>query len=354
MRVLQLIDSLEIGGAERTALNYANCLVDYVEASFICTSRKEGPLKQDIKPQVGYLFLNKKKTLDFKALRKLNGFIKKNRINMVHAHSTSYFFASLLKLRNRNLSIIWHDHNGNRVLFNKSKNRILIYCSYFFSKIITVNNELKNWAKTNTHCTKVYYLSNFSVLTKDEKQVTCLKGEAGKRLICVANLRDPKNHMFLFRAFKEASKSIDGWSLHLVGKDFEDAYSNELKSYIETHDLNNIFFYGQIKDIHYVLSQSDIGVLTSSSEGFPLTLLEYGLAKLPVIATNVGYCNHIIRNENEGTLIGINIQEFSKALLNYANNYDLRKSHGGMLYKNVVTNYNTEKNIKTLISIYGD
>ncbi|MDO5970547.1 glycosyltransferase [Flavivirga aquimarina] len=354
MRVLQLIDSLQIGGAERTAVNYANYLVNDIEASFICASRKEGPLKQEIKPGIGYLFLNRKKVLDFKAVNKLHSFIKKNQIDIVHAHSTSYFFASLLKLRNRNVSIIWHDHNGNRILVSKSKNRVLIYCSYFFSKIITVNNDLKNWAEINTHCKKVYYLSNFSVLKKEEKQVTHLKGEAGKRLICVANLRHPKNHIFLFQVFKEVSKLIDGWSLHLVGKDFDDAYSNELKGYIREHNLNNIFFYGQIKDIHYVLNQSDIGVLTSSSEGFPLTLLEYGLAKLPVIATNVGYCNHAIRNENEGTLVEVDIKEFSKALLNYINNYDLRKSHGSMLYRNIATNYNVEKNIKALISIYEE
>ncbi len=352
MRVLQLIDSLQIGGAERTAVNYANCLVDEIEGSYIGVSRKEGSLKQDIKHEVGYLFLNKKKTFDFKAVNKLNSFIKKNQIDIVHAHTTSYFFAFLLKLINRNISVIWHDHNGNRVLSNKSKNRALIYCSYFFSKIIAVNNDLKNWARINTHCNKVYYLPNFSVLKKGEKQVTHLEGIAGKRLICVANLRHPKNHIFLLQAFKEVSKSIDEWSLHLIGKDFCDAYSNELKTYIKTHNLKNVFFYGQIEDIQYVLSQSDIGVLTSSSEGFPLTLLEYGLTKLPVIATNVGFCNHIIRNESEGTLVEGNIQEFSKALLNYINNYDLRKGHGEMLYKHVTTNYNARNNIKALISIY--
>ena len=40
MRVLQLIDSLDAGGAERVAVTYANTLCEYIDASYICVTRK--------------------------------------------------------------------------------------------------------------------------------------------------------------------------------------------------------------------------------------------------------------------------------------------------------------------------
>ena len=60
MRVLQLIDSLRPGGAEKMAMTYANALVGQVEGSYLCCSRMEGMLKESLLPEVGYLFLNKK------------------------------------------------------------------------------------------------------------------------------------------------------------------------------------------------------------------------------------------------------------------------------------------------------
>src|SRR5690606_7182649 len=98
MRVLQLIDSLRPGGAEKMTVNIANALLPHVEGSFLCCTRKEGMLKNELKPEVGYLFLNKKSSLDPKAILKLIKYIRKNKIDIVHAHSTSFFLAGLLKL----------------------------------------------------------------------------------------------------------------------------------------------------------------------------------------------------------------------------------------------------------------
>ncbi|WP_260850296.1 hypothetical protein [Flavobacterium anhuiense] len=63
MRVLQLIDSLEAGGAERIAINYANALTDKIEFSGLIATRKEGQLLAQLDKDVVYHFLNKKKQL---------------------------------------------------------------------------------------------------------------------------------------------------------------------------------------------------------------------------------------------------------------------------------------------------
>jgi len=112
MKVLQLIDTLNAGGAERVALNYANELSQHLEGSYLCATRQEGPLKNQIKPEVGYLFLQKKSALDLGAVRRLSQYVKANKINLIHAHGTSFLTAVLCKLFVRNLKIVWHDHYG--------------------------------------------------------------------------------------------------------------------------------------------------------------------------------------------------------------------------------------------------
>ena len=98
MRVLQLIDSLRPGGAERMAVNYANALGKCIDASYLCCTRKEGLLKSKISSQVGYFFLNRQSTLDLKAISSLRYFVKENRIDLIQAHGNSWFIAVLVKI----------------------------------------------------------------------------------------------------------------------------------------------------------------------------------------------------------------------------------------------------------------
>ena len=85
-----------------------------IEASYLCATREEGLLKESLSKDVRYLFLNKKSTLDFKAIIKLNRFIKVNKINIIHAHASSFFIATIIKILNPKLVLIWHEHYGNR------------------------------------------------------------------------------------------------------------------------------------------------------------------------------------------------------------------------------------------------
>ena len=103
-------------------------------------------------------------------------------------------------------------------------------------------------------------------------------------LFVLANLKNPKNHFAILTAFKEIKLDDLGWTLHLVGKDYNDDYSILLKDFIRENNLeNSIFIYGSKNDVQHILAQATIGILASTAEGFPVTLLEYGLAKLPVV-----------------------------------------------------------------------
>ena len=64
--------------------------------------------------------------------------------------------------------------------------------------------------------------------------------------------------------------------------------------------MHAVFIYGACTDVQHILNQSNVGLLTSTYEGFPVTLLEYGRANVLVVCSNVGYCSQIIRNDETG------------------------------------------------------
>ncbi|AXT20739.1 glycosyltransferase [Flavobacteriaceae bacterium AU392] len=355
MRVLQLIDSLQAGGTERMAVNIANELSMFsdVEASYLCVTREEGLLKRDINKSVNYLFLNKKTTIDIKAILQFNKFIKKESIEIIHAHSTSFFLATIIKIMNKNVKLIWHDHYGNSEFLEQRKTYVLKFCSKYFSHIFSVNSKLEVWARKRLKAPKVSYLSNFVVKGNDKKETTLL-GASEKRIIHLANLRPQKDHSTLIKAFNKVIKKRPDWTLHCVGKDFNDIYSKKIKTIIkELHLEKHVYLYGSKFDIPHILSQGQIGVLSSNSEGLPLTLLEYGLGELPVISTKVGECDKVISNSLEGILIDSeNTNDLSIAILRLIDNFSEREKLGKNLYHKIINEFSSESIINLLIANY--
>lgn len=353
MRVLQLIDSLQAGGAERVAVNYANDLTTIVEKSYLCTTRIEGVLKKSLSNNVEYLFLKKDYALDLKAINKLNRFVRKNKITIIHSHTSSYFIGTLIKMLNPKIKLLWHEHYGNRDQTSAFSKFILKICSYSFSCIITVSENLKMRSEQKLKTKKVCFLSNY-VSNTNLLQLTILHGEVKKRIVCLANLRPDKDHINLLKAFKKLVKTHSDWSLHLVGQDFGDEYSKIIKHFIQEHNLEKqVFIYGSCLDVSNILSQSTIGVLSSKSEGLPLALLEYGLAKLPVVVTNVGDCNLVVKNDFLGRLVeSENEQALNDALIELIKNPKVAKRIGEALCNHINENYGKEQAINKLVKIY--
>lgn len=304
MRIVQLIDSLEAGGAERMAVTYANALSNEIECSALVASRNEGALKEQLHSKVEYLFLDKKSNVDVKAFLKFRDFVIKNKVQIIHAHGSSFFWATLLKISYPKVKVIWHDHFGNRIHLKSKTTTILRLSSKVFYRIITVNEELKNWAVLHLYCKRVKYIPNFIPELENEiVKKTILKGIDGKRIVFLANLKEPKNHLNIIIAFKSIRNNFPNWTMHLIGKDYGDVYSKTLHDFIDESNLQEtIFIYDSCNDISNILKQSTVGVLGSTYEGFPVTLLEYGKESLIVMSTNVGDCSTIIKHNENGVL----------------------------------------------------
>lgn len=353
MKILHLIDSLSVGGAERVAVNYFNGLKRNGVDVYLCATRQEGGLKNSIVDFDGYLFLGKKHTFDFKALNKLTWFCRNKNIDIIHAHSSSLFLALMVKLL-IGTKVIWHDHFGESEFLERRSSFLLRKLSFLINHVFVVNYLLKEWniEKLNLPESKVCYLPNYAELSLTGDNVE-LPG-SGYRIICLANLRSQKDHFTLFKAFKIAIKYNKNTHIILVGRDFHDVYSYAVKKELFKLGLSdNVFFIGERYDVGDVLRTCDIGILSSVSEGLPISLLEYGLAGLPVISSAVGEIPAVLEYGKYGFLFEPgNETDLATKLCHLIENKDLRISMGNKFKTHVMEKYSMKAIIDNLLRVY--
>ncbi|HTG65879.1 MAG TPA: glycosyltransferase [Flavobacterium sp.] len=351
MKVVQLIDSLDAGGAERMAVNYANVLSETIAFSGLVATRKEGDLKTQLSEDVNYLFLDKKSTLDFQAVFKLRKYIINHKIRLIQAHSSSFFLAVLVRLSLPGIKIIWHDHYGNSNFLKERPKYLLQLASLLFSGIVAVNEKLKSWSLEQLYCRNVIYLPNFTMPEKIRLAQTELEGQSGKRIVCLANLRRQKNHFLLLDVATKLKISHPDWSFHLVGKDFQDDYSERLKTDIKKQQLeNHVFVYDSCSDVAAVLQQVQIGVLTSDSEGLPVALLEYGWHKKAVVMTDIGQVAAVIEDSKNGFLVpSDNVEMFYNRLVELIDDKALQGTFAENLHQTVVKHFSVNSTVKEYI-----
>ena len=85
---------------------------------------------------------------------------------------------------------------------------------------------------------------------------------------------------------------------------------------------------GWQSDIEKVLSAADIVVLTSDNEGTPLSLIQAGMARLPVVTTNVGSVPEVVLDGVTGLVTSLDVQGIANALEKLVKDKDLRAKLG--------------------------
>ena len=250
--------------------------------------------------------------------------------------------------------------NVTQEIIDNGYNGFLIKEPDNVTHIKSVIENVLNLDKKDTFTKAINYNKSIAVNKLDfflnKEKVTKLKGLEGIRIVHLAGFRPQKDHETLILAFKDFTVNNPEWTLHLIGKIYEDKYSENILSLIRKHNLEKLIYtYNSCLDIEYILNQATIGVLSSKSEGLPVSLLEYGLAKLPVITTNVGECSKVVENNFSGFVIKPNNSiSLSQALTKLAQSSKLRKDFSKRYSKKVIANYSRESFIENLLNIYSD
>ena len=100
---------------------------------------------------------------------------------------------------------------------------------------------------------------------------------------------------------------------------------------------------GWQSNIERVLSAADIVVLTSDNEGTPLSLIQAGMAGLPVVTTNVGSVPEVVLNHVTGIITELDVQQIADALENLVNEAGLRSQLGNAAQVFTLANFGVQR-----------
>lgn len=110
-----------------------------------------------------------------------------------------------------------------------------------------------------------------------------------------------------------------------------------------THEELPVTLLGWQSNIEQVLSAADVVVLTSDNEGTPLSLIQAGMAMLPVVTTRVGSVAEVVLDGVTGIITNLDVQEIADALEKLANSAELRSQMGSSAQEFTLANFGVKR-----------
>ena len=287
MKILQVIDTLNVGGAEKVFVDICNILnenqVD-VSALFIL---KGGVLQDKIKSGILIYELNRKSRWNIRAMYQCSLIIAK--FDIVHCHSSHVY--RYIKLVSRlfflkKIKIIFQDHNG---IINVNKKIPLFFNSILKPEYyIGVSDVLVQWSINQLKIDKEQCFLLENIIVRDTTQDLSVKTKKYD-LILVSNIKTNKNQLFGIQLANRLNKSM-----LLVGKIQDDKYNDLLHNSINIGDKTIQFDY-EINEVQRILKDAKIGLHTSLYETGPLVLIEYLAQGLPFLSYDTGEVANILK-----------------------------------------------------------
>ena len=123
----------------------------------------------------------------------------------------------------------------------------------------------------------------------------------GFTLLFVGRLEPVKNHILLLHAFAAAHERNQHLRLWMVGDGSERVKLERLVSDLAIKDA--VTFWGQQLDVAPFYSAADVFIMSSRSEGLPMSLLQAFSVSLPSIVTDVGGMAEVVRLADAGMTV---------------------------------------------------
>jgi glycosyltransferase involved in cell wall biosynthesis len=100
---------------------------------------------------------------------------------------------------------------------------------------------------------------------------------------------------------------------------------------------------GWQSDMEQVLSAADVVILTSDNEGTPLSLIQAGMAGLPVVTTRVGSVSEVVLDGETGIVTSLDVQQIADALETLTKSAELRVQMGTSARKFTLANFGVKR-----------
>jgi sugar transferase (PEP-CTERM/EpsH1 system associated) len=314
IKILHVIDSLDIGGMERVVVDVVNNLDPLQFDQSVCCISRIGEMAAQLRGDVRCIDLAKGEKGDHLMPLKLASIIRRENPGVIHTQSWSGIDAAIAKMIARRGRVVHSEHGRSypHIHSEPLKRRIARRCLYHLADaVFAVSSEVRDYycRQTGFPSAKMRVISNGI----DVRRIDRMIGPAMRRELkigaddfvvgTVARLDATKDTITLARAFAKLylSRCRTDLKLLIVG---DGDQRKTIEAFVAGHGLRHaVIFTGMRCDAPGLLGAMDVFALPSLSEGMPVTVLEAMSARLPVVAANVGALPEMVVEGVTGFLV---------------------------------------------------
>jgi glycosyltransferase involved in cell wall biosynthesis len=309
--ICQVLHSLQMGGAEMLAARLARQLRGRYRFLFVCLDQL-GTLGEELRSE-GFPVevLNRRPGLDWRSIWRLARILRREQVGLLHPHQyTPFFYAQMARWLGRRIPILFTEHGRHFPDYPRRKrilvNRLLLSRR---DRVAAVGEAVRRAVIANegipAERVEVIYNGIDLEVFQTSKDRDAARREMGVGpndfvVVQVARLDYLKDHLTAIRAVGNVAARHPAVRLVLVGEGPEQA---KIEAEVDRLQLaEHVRFLGLRKDVACLVPAADVFLLTSISEGIPLTLIEAMAAGIPVVSTRVGGVPEVVVDGQTGLL----------------------------------------------------
>lgn len=370
IRLLYCITKLELGGAQKQLLSLLGRLSKDKFEIFVFTA-DEGYLLNDALSLPGVKvkssnFLKRpiNPFKDILALIEIYRFIKQNKIDIMHTHSSKAGILGRIAAKLAKTKYIFHTVHGwsfndfQPFLLRKCYIGLERICAKLSDKIIVVSiHDKEKGLKNRIGEESKYALIRYGVDFEEFKKPAENSKEGlgiGPQEMVVTNIscfKPQKSCLDFIELAHSVSRRFSNVKFLLVG-------DGVLRKKIERliHKLGmqkQVILTGWRRDISAILSATDVLALTSLWEGLSIAVLEAMSAGKPVVATDTGGVKEVIVEAENGFVVKLrDTRQMAQRIIQLLKDDGLRKNMGERSQNLLGTGFRVESLIRSHQDLY--
>lgn len=337
IRLLNIMNSLDIGGAEKSAINLLNKLAIHFE--YISIFSGDGAYYRTNKVnntiEVFPSFSNKPYKIIINLYRIFYIIFKKN-INLIFYHHRKFsIYIHFIRSFFPHIKIV---HIAHSIFFDFTNK--FLKADLYIAVSSAVKENLESYGKNNVHIINNGIEISSIPRTPQLAEV--------KTIGFVGRFVKTKGITTLLGAFSEIQAKYPKINLLFRGTGPE---KDRIYEFIKKHELENrISIEGPVIELENIYKNIDILVLPSTSdEGFGLVLIEAMSLGIPVIASDYGGITDIVKHNQNGLLYKLEEQsELANQIELLIQDFELRNE----LINNALTDIKTKFNCEIMVNKY--
>ena len=368
--VIHLIPSFHQGGSEQQAVQLVKLLkADGTYRVHVACLEKEGVLLNEIE-SAGLTDLREFRLNSFydvnmvRQLRLCSKFIKDNKIEIVQTHDfyTNIFGMAAAAMARVPVRIAAKRETGMRSATQRFIERRAFGLAHsIVANAVKVKDYLVASGVSDEKISVIYNgidVQKLQVAGIDRadilREFALPTDPATQFVTIVANLRSPvKNHRMFLRAAARVKSAVSDVGFIIAG---EGDLVEEIRTLAAELGLTeHTFFLGRCSKVAELLSISNICCLTSESEGFSNSILEYMAAGKPVVATAVGgAAEAVIENETGFLVASDDDKALANRLIELLNDRDRAERMGDKARQVALEKFSLEARKHNTLALYSD